>query len=93
MNILITGCRGQLGNEMQLLEKSHSAHTYFNTDVQIFPDERNHPSVLDLPSEYFHQFVLIDGIEELFKVHVHRPCISLAGILQTFPDGMRSVPV
>jgi len=33
MNILITGCNGQLGNEMQLLEKSDNANTYFNTDV------------------------------------------------------------
>ena len=33
MNILITGCNGQLGNEMQLLEKTDNANTYFNTDV------------------------------------------------------------
>lgn len=33
MNILITGCNGQLGNEMQLQEKLHPEHTYFNTDV------------------------------------------------------------
>ena len=33
MNLLITGCNGQLGNEMQLLEKSDNANTYFNTDV------------------------------------------------------------
>ena len=33
MNILITGCNGQLGNEMQLLEQLHPEHTYFNTDV------------------------------------------------------------
>lgn len=33
MNILITGCNGQLGNEMQLLEKVHPEHNYFNTDV------------------------------------------------------------
>ena len=33
MNILITGCNGQLGNEMQLLEKSYPQYTYFNTDV------------------------------------------------------------
>ena len=33
MNILITGCNGQLGNEMQLLEQSYSQHTFFNTDV------------------------------------------------------------
>ena len=33
MNILITGCNGQLGNEMQLLEKENPQHTYYNTDV------------------------------------------------------------
>lgn len=33
MNILITGCNGQLGNEMQLLEKVNPLHNYFNTDV------------------------------------------------------------
>ena len=33
MNILITGCNGQLGNEMQLLEKEDVANNYFNTDV------------------------------------------------------------
>ena len=26
MNILITGCNGQLGNEMQLLEKENPQH-------------------------------------------------------------------
>lgn len=33
MNILITGCNGQLGNEIQLLEPQHPEHTFFNTDV------------------------------------------------------------
>ena len=33
MKILITGCNGQLGNEMQLLEKENPQHTYYNTDV------------------------------------------------------------
>ena len=33
MNILVTGCNGQLGNEIQLLEKSNSGHIFFNTDV------------------------------------------------------------
>ena len=33
MKILITGCNGQLGNEMRLLEKENPQHTYFNTDV------------------------------------------------------------
>ena len=33
MKILITGCNGQLGNEMQLLEKDNPQHTYYNTDI------------------------------------------------------------
>lgn len=33
MNILITGCNGQLGNEMQLLEKDYPQHKFYNTDV------------------------------------------------------------
>lgn len=33
MNILITGCNGQLGNEIQVLEKAYPQHTFFNTDV------------------------------------------------------------
>ena len=33
MNILVTGCNGQLGNEMQLLEAEYPQHTFFNTDV------------------------------------------------------------
>ena len=33
MNILITGCNGQLGNEIQILEKVKPQHTFFNTDV------------------------------------------------------------
>lgn len=34
MNILITGCNGQLGNELQLLEKDNAQHVFFNTDVK-----------------------------------------------------------
>ncbi|MCD8292094.1 MAG: dTDP-4-dehydrorhamnose reductase [Prevotella sp.] len=33
MNILITGCNGQLGSEMRLIENEHTQHTFFNTDV------------------------------------------------------------
>ena len=33
MNILVTGCNGQLGNEIQLLEKGNGKHFFFNTDV------------------------------------------------------------
>ena len=56
MNILVTGCNGQLGNEMLLLEKLHPEHTYFNTDV----------AELDITNrEAIEQFVgdnAIDGI-------------------------------
>lgn len=34
MNILVTGCKGQLGNEIQLLEKENAQHCFFNTDVE-----------------------------------------------------------
>lgn len=34
MNILITGANGQLGNEMQVLSKANSRHTYFFTDIR-----------------------------------------------------------
>lgn len=33
MNILITGCNGQLGNEMRVLQKDYPEHHWFNTDV------------------------------------------------------------
>ncbi len=56
MNILITGCNGQLGNEMQLLEKENPQHTWFNTDVNEL-DITHRPSIERFVSE--HQ---IDGI-------------------------------
>lgn len=34
MNILVTGCNGQLGNEIRLLENEHSEWKFFNTDVE-----------------------------------------------------------
>ena len=33
MNILITGCNGQLGNEIQLLQNDYKEYKFFNTDV------------------------------------------------------------
>ena len=35
MRILVTGCNGQLGNEMQLLARENGQHSYFFTDVVI----------------------------------------------------------
>lgn len=34
MNILITGCNGQLGSELRLLEAALPDHVFFNTDVE-----------------------------------------------------------
>lgn len=34
MNILITGCNGQLGSEIRMQEDSHPSFTFFNTDVE-----------------------------------------------------------
>ena len=56
MNILITGCNGQLGNEMQLLEKQHAEHTYYNTDVHEL-DITNQEAIETFCSEHH-----IDGI-------------------------------
>ena len=33
MNILITGCNGQLGSELRLQEASYPQHNFFNTDI------------------------------------------------------------
>lgn len=37
MNILVTGCNGQLGNEMQVLSHEHDGHAYFFTDINVVP--------------------------------------------------------
>ncbi len=34
MNILITGCKGQLGSEICLLEDQFKEHKFFNTDIE-----------------------------------------------------------
>ncbi|MBQ7422939.1 MAG: dTDP-4-dehydrorhamnose reductase [Prevotella sp.] len=56
MNILITGCNGQLGNEIQLLEAANPQHTFFNTDVDEL-DITNAKAI-----ESFVQAQKIDGI-------------------------------
>lgn len=40
MNILVTGCNGQLGNEVQTLAKTHTQHNYTFTDV-VIPEGTN----------------------------------------------------
>lgn len=56
MNILVTGCNGQLGNEIQLLEKNYGQHKFFNTDVAEL-DITNQLAVADFVGRH-----VIDGI-------------------------------
>ena len=56
MNILITGCNGQLGNEIQLLQAQYAQHTWLNTDV-------NELDITDKAAiERFVEATEIDGI-------------------------------
>ena len=56
MNILITGCNGQLGSEMLLLEKQAPQHNYYNTDVQEL-DITNREAIMQFADKHH-----IDGI-------------------------------
>ena len=56
MNILVTGCNGQLGNEMQLLEEQFPENIYYNTDVAEL-DITNRQAI-----EQFVCYNKIDGI-------------------------------
>ena len=49
MNILVTGCNGQLGNEVQILAKTNTQHNYIFTDV-IIP-EGSSVKKLDITNE------------------------------------------
>ena len=63
MNILITGCNGQLGNEIQLLEKDIPQYTFYNTDVAALAEGQHSLDITD--AEAIRQFVQenhIDGI-------------------------------
>ena len=67
MNILITGCNGQLGNEMQLLEAQNPQHTFYNTDIAALNFAGSmHQQALDITDrEAIRKFVddnQIDGI-------------------------------
>ncbi|MBP5377531.1 MAG: dTDP-4-dehydrorhamnose reductase [Bacteroidaceae bacterium] len=62
MNILITGCNGQLGNEMQLLAKQNPQHRYFLTDVVIL--EGVNATILDITKkDDVEDFVEKNGID------------------------------
>ena len=66
MNILVTGCNGQLGNALQLLQPSYANHTFYNTDIQQSADGVVNYSQLDITDdvavESFVNECRIDGI-------------------------------
>lgn len=64
MNILVTGCNGQLGNEMQILERQHTEHTYFNTDIQNECPEVTNYCKLDITDkDAIYDFVEANNID------------------------------
>lgn len=66
MNILITGCNGQLGNELQNMQAESPSHTYYNTDIQDSAEGVVNYSRLDITDaaevEAFVEEHDIDGI-------------------------------
>jgi len=72
--------------------------TFYRARPKISVDEREYPPVLDIPRQYLHQLALIDGIEELFQVHIHCPLIALFQVFEAFAEravgaSSRSEPV
>ncbi len=47
-------------------------------------DERDYRIVLDCPLQYLYQLGMIDGVEEAFKVYVHRIAVALVDCLRHF---------
>ena len=74
MRILVTGCNGQLGNEMQLLAKENGQHTYFFTDVVI--PEGSVAQKLDITNEAeveaFVEGHEIDCVVRLIRLWIRR---------------------
>ena len=66
MNILITGCNGQLGSELQLLESSYPQHVFLNTDIAVADHPLQPQQRLDISNQLeVEQFVTehaIDGV-------------------------------
>ena len=62
MNILITGCNGQLGTEMRKLSAAHQKHNYFFTDV-VGTDSSDVQKLDITDREAIKQFVTEHAIE------------------------------
>lgn len=51
MNILITGCNGQLGNEMRVLSTQYPQHNYFFSDIVTLPTSEVFVHILDITKQ------------------------------------------
>ena len=51
MNILITGCNGQLGNEMRVLSAQYPQHNYFFADIMTLPETDVPVYILDITQQ------------------------------------------
>lgn len=68
MNILITGCNGQLGNEIQLLEKNYPQHKFWNTDIVVLDEPVLPQQRLDISNQLeVEQFVAEHEIEGIIN--------------------------
>ena len=69
MNILVTGCNGQLGNEMQLLEEQFPENIYYNElDINEFNAGKKRLMALGVPEDHFTNFdVLSKEFEEYYN--------------------------
>ncbi|MGM9712510.1 MAG: dTDP-4-dehydrorhamnose reductase [Prevotella sp.] len=70
MNILITGCNGQLGNSLQRLQASNVSHTFYNTDIQPSADGVANYSQLDITDE--------DAVNDFVRCHAIDGIINCA---------------
>ena len=68
MNILITGCCGQLGNELRIVAKNYPQHTYFYTDKVVPNDYSSQSYILDICNEEaINDFVRLRNIEVIIN--------------------------
>ena len=47
-------------------------------------NQAQHPSILNISRQNLHQLALVDGVEELFQVHIYRPYLASVQIFPAF---------
>lgn len=95
MNILVTGCNGQLGNEMQLLEVADKVNVYYNTDiVEACPQVSNYSRLDITDADAVNAFVdahdikIIVNCAAFTAVDKAESCIELCRLLNATAPGI-----